>query len=231
VLAPSAGARVDAGELRLSANIGESFRVPTLVDLYYPGFSNPNLLPEKLSNYDATVALPHVGGGISLGYFGRNGTNLIALDPTTFIPFNASHVAVNGLQFTIAAPPIARIRVTASVTDLYRALDTTTGLRLPSTPPIIATLGIERPFDSGKLAFGAHLRVVGSTADVPNFGGGAPFADPFNGYTTADAYVRYTLGKNAILSGRVRDLTAGRYAPVFGYPAPGRTFTVELATR
>jgi vitamin B12 transporter len=231
VLAPSVGARVNAGGLRFTANLGESFRVPTLVDLYFPGFSNPNLLPEKLSNYDATVSLPHFGGGISLGYFGRNGANLIAVDPTTFIPFNASHVSVNGLQFTIATPAIAHIRATASITDLYRALDTTTGLRLPSTPPIFATLGIERPFDAGKLAFGGHVRVVGSTSDVPNFSGGAPFPDPYNGYFTADAYVRYAVSKSAILTGRVRDLGDARYAPIFGYPAPGRTYTVELATR
>jgi vitamin B12 transporter len=231
VLAPSFGARVNAGAARITANIGESYRVPTLVDLYYPGFSNPNLLPERLSNYDATVALPHVGGGISFGYFGRDGANLIAVDPATFIPFNASRISVNGLQFTIATPSFDHLRITASVTNLYRALDTSTGLRLPSTPPIIATLGIERPFDAGRLAFGAHVHVVGSTPDVPNFSGGAPFADPFSGFTTADAYVRYTVSKSAILTARTNNFTDQRYAPIFGYPAPGRTYEVELATR
>jgi vitamin B12 transporter len=231
VLAPTFGARVDAGPARITANAGESFRVPTLVDLFYPGFSNPNLLPERLSNYDATLAFPHFGGGVSFGYFGRDGANLIVLDPNTFIPFNASHVSVNGLQFTIATPSFDHLRVTANLTDLYRAQDTSTGLRLPSTPPIVATLGIERPFDAGRLAFGANVHVVGSTPDVPNFGGGAPFADPFDGYTVADAYVRYEVSKSAILSARTRNFTDQRYAPIFGYPAPGRAFEVELATR
>jgi outer membrane cobalamin receptor len=166
-----------------------------------------------------------------VGYFGRDGANLIALDPTTFIPFNASRVAVNGLQFTIATAAFEHVRATAGVTDLYRALDTTTGLRLPSTPPIVATLGIERPFDAGPLAFGAHLRIVGSSPDVPNFGGGTPFADPYNGYATADAYVRYRINKYAILTARTQNFTDERYAPIFGYPAPGRTFRLELATR
>ena len=49
-----------------------------------------------------------------------------------------------------------------SVTDLYHALDTSTGFRLPSTPPITATFAIERGFDGGPLAFGAWVRVVGS---------------------------------------------------------------------
>jgi vitamin B12 transporter len=231
VLAPSFGARVEAGAARFTANVGESYRVPTLVDLYYPGFSNPNLLPERLSNYDAGVAFTHAGGSISFGYFGRDGANLIAVDPTTFIPFNASRVSVNGLQFTIAAPPVDHVRITAGITDLYRALDTGTGLRLPSTPPIVATLGIERPFDGGRLAFGAHVHVTGSTPDVPDFSGGAPFADPFDAYTVADAFVRYEVSRSAILTARTRNLTDQRYAPIFGYPAPGRSFEVELATR
>jgi vitamin B12 transporter len=231
VLAPAFGGRVDIGTARLSANVSESFRVPTLVDLYFPGFANPNLLPEKLSNYDATLEFSQLAGGVSFGYFGRDGANLIVLDPATFIPFNASRVAVNGLQLTLATPPLGGLHLTASVTDLYRALDTASGLRLPSTPPFVATLGIERPFDGGTLAFGARVRVIGASPDVPNPNGGPPLDDPYDGYTNADAYVRYRITKAAVLSARVRDLTGARYAPLFGYPAPGRTLEIELATR
>ncbi len=231
VLAPSFGTRVQLGAAQLSGNVSESFRVPTLVDLYYPGFSNPNLLPEKLSNFDTTLAFPHILGGISAGYFGRDGSNLIVLDPATFLPFNASRISVNGLQFTIAAPPIAGLRLSVSVTNVYRAIDTTTGVRLSSTPPIIATLGIEHPFDAGPLAFGAHLRVVGSSPDVPNFSGGPSLTDPYDAYTTADAFLRYRIAKSAIVSARVLNLTNQYYAPIFGYPAPGRTLQLELATR
>lgn len=231
VLAPSFGTRVDLGAARLSANVGESYRVPTLIDLYFPGFSNPNLLPERLADYDATLAFPNVAGGISFGYFGRNGSNLITLDPTTFIPFNASRVSVNGLQLTFATHPFLHVRASASVTDLYRALDTSTGLRLPSTPPIVATLGLDRSFDGGRLAFGARIHVVGSSPDVPNFSGGPALADPYNAYTAADAYVRYRVSTSAIATLRVRNLGDERYAPIFGYPAPGRSIEVELGTR
>jgi vitamin B12 transporter len=231
VVAPSFGTRLHLGAAQLSSNVSESYGVPTLVDLYYPGYANPNLLPEKLSNYDTTLSFPHIGGGLSFGYFGRDGSNLIVSPPPTYIPFNASRASVNGFQITAAAPPIAGLRLSASLTDLYRAIDTTTGVRLPNTPPIIATLGIERPFDAGSLAFGAHLRIVGSSPDVPNFGGGSPFADPYDGYTTADAFIRYRIAKSAILSARVMNLTNQSYAPIFGYPAPGRTLQLELATR
>jgi vitamin B12 transporter len=231
VIAPSFGTLITLGRARLSANISESFQVPTLVDLYYPGYSNPALVPEKLSNDDATLSVPGFAGGVSLGYFGRSGSNLIVLDPNTFVPYNASHVAVNGVQFTIATKPLHHVHATLSITDVYRALNTDTGVRLPSTPPIVATLGVERPFDGGAFAFGATFHIVGSSPDVPNPAGGPGLADPYDASTLADAYVRYRFTPHAILTVRGANIANERYAPIFGYPAPGRTLQVELATR
>jgi vitamin B12 transporter len=231
VVAPSFGTRITLGAARLTANISESFQAPTLVDLYYPGYSNPALVPEKLTNDDVTLSFPQIAGGVALGYFGRSGANLIVLDPLTYVPYNASHVALDGFQLTLATRPFHHVRATASVTDLYRALETTTGIRLPNTPPIVATLGLERPFDGGSLAFGLTLRVVGSVPDLPNPNGGPSLADPNDASAVADAYVRYALRPHVVLSLRGRNVGNDRYAPISGYPAPGRTFQVELATR
>jgi outer membrane receptor protein involved in Fe transport len=162
---------------------------------------------------------------VALGWFGRNGSNLIVLDPVSFIPFNASRVSVNGFQLVVTTQPYHHVRANASVTDLYRALDTSTGARLPATPPIVATLGLERPFDGGALAGGVRLRVVGPT---PN-DGPQPFL--YDQYTYTEAYVRYRFAPTAILTLRARNLGDARYMPIYGYPAPGRTFEIELATR
>jgi vitamin B12 transporter len=226
VAAPSFGAVVPLGPVRLAANVGESFRAPTLIDLYYPNLSNPNLRPEKLTNYDATIELPNLAGGVSLGYFGRNGSNLITVDQQTFVPFNAAQPSVAGLQLTVATKPRYHLRLTASVTDVYRALDLATGARLPRTPALGTTLGLERPFDGGPIAFGLRGVVVGSN----NQNGPNPVSQLDN-YALADAYVRYRLDRGLVASLRVRNLGDQRYAPIYGYPAPGRTFSFELATR
>ena len=232
VAAPSFGARLTLGAARLSANVAEAYRVPTFDELYYPNYGNPALVPEKLTDYDATLAFP-AAANLSLGIFGRDGANLIVPNPTTFIPFNASRVSVNGAQLSATTRAWHHLAFTAGLTDVYRALDTTTGLRLPNAPPIVATAGVERGFDGGPLGFGARVRVVGQTADVPNYSApnAPPFADPYDAYTTADAYVRYRLAHGAIATLRVRDLTNALYAPIFGYPSPGRTWEFELATR
>jgi vitamin B12 transporter len=225
VLAPSFGATVTFGALRLTANAGESYRVPTLIDLYYPGFSNPNLVPERLTNYDATV---HANAGtvaLSAGIFGRDGSNLIALDPATFIPFNASRVSANGIALDAAVRLSARLQLTAGLTNLYRALDTSTGQRIPNTPPIVATLGIERPFGGGRWAFGGRVRVVGATAND----GPQPLL--YDRRADADLYARYRTGPAGIVTLRVRNAADVRYMPINGYPAPGHGIEVEFATR
>jgi vitamin B12 transporter len=231
-IAPSFGMKVDLGQARISANVAESFRVPDFDELYFPFFGNPHLVPERLSNYDLTVAFPSVAGGVSVGYFGRSGANLISTvcDASfTCEPVNISRSAVSGLQLTANSRPYNHVRVTASVTNLYRALGfdgTNLESRLPSTPPIVATLGLERDFDGGPVAFGARVRVAGSRASD------GPIApNPYDGYTKADAYVRYAFAKHGVASLRVSNLGNERYEPVYGYPAPGRAVTLEFATR
>ena len=225
VIAPSLGASVVFGHARLTADIGESYRVPTLVDLYYPGFSNPNLVPERLTNYDATLHVPLGAVALALGIFGRDGSNLIALDPVTFLPFNAARVSANGVELDAVAQLGSRLRLTAGVTNLYRALDTSTGLRLPNTPPIVATVGIERAFGNGRWAFGGRVRVVGVTP------GDGPQPALYDRYADTDLYARYRSGPAGIVTLRVRNAAAVRYMPISGYPAPGRTFEVEFASR
>jgi vitamin B12 transporter len=225
VVAPSFGASLALGAARVTANVGESYRVPTLIDLYYPGFSNPNLVPERLTNYDATLHLPVGPATLAIGIFGRDGSNLIALDPVAFLPFNAARVSANGIAIDASAPLGPQLRLTAGLTNLYRALDTSTGARLPNTPPIVATLGIEHGFGAGRWALGGRVRVVGVT---PNDG---PQPALYDQYADTDVYARYRTGPAGIVTLRVRNAGDVRYMPINGYPAPGRTYELEFATR
>ena len=227
VIAPSLGALFHVGALRVAGNVGESFRVPTLVDLYYPNFSNPNLVPEKARNADVTLAAPGLAGGISLGWFARDGSNFIVLD-NNFLPSNVQRASLDGLVFTAASRPYNGLTADLSVTDIYRALDLGTMHRLPHAPVMQATVGLTHAFGSGGIAYGVRAKVVGSTGDA-SFGSGSAVVN--DAFTNLDAYVRFKLERGAILSLRVKNAWDDRYAPISGYPAPGRTFEVELSTR
>ena len=227
VIAPSLGALFHIGALRVAGNVGESFRVPTIVDLYYPGFSNPNLVPEKARNADVTLALPGLGGGVSFGWFARDGSNFIVLD-NNFVPSNVQRASIDGLMLTAATRPYNGLVADLSLTDIYRALDLGMRTRLPHAPVMQATLGLTHAFGAGNVAFGVRAKVVGSTGDASFGAAGSSALDAF---TNLDAYVRFKLERNAILSLRVKNGLDQHYAPISGYPAPGRTFEVELSTR
>lgn len=231
VLAPSFGGVVHAGVFRLAGTVGESFRVPTLQDLYYPGGSNPALQPERALNGDATVAYETHDGTLSLGWFGRSGSNFIVLDPArNYIPFNAQRARTAGIQLTAQTKPVAGVVANLSFTDIYQALNLTTGGRLPQNPVGQVILGITHPFSNDRYSYGARWRVVGSNgndaANVP-----PPLVNSYDAYDTLDGFFRYKLAPGAVLSVRGFNLGDSHDAPIFGYPAPGRRFDVELSTR
>jgi vitamin B12 transporter len=230
VLVPSFGGVLRSGAIRFAGNVGETFRVPTLNDLYYPGFSNPNLVPEKATNADVTVSDQTRAGTLSLGWFGRNGSNFVVYDPVQNIPVNARRAQTAGLTFTAATPPVGGLVASVDATDLYRALDLTTGARLPREPVLQGSVSVSHPFARGAFSYGMRFGVVGSDGDdkanVP-----PPLTGTYDAYSSLDAFVRYRVGPDAIVSVRGFNLGDDRGVPIFGYPSPGRRFVVEVGTR
>jgi vitamin B12 transporter len=64
---------------KLRGSYATGFRAPTINELFFPGFGNPNLKPEKSQALDVAIeqALPHDRGSISVGYFWTRYRNLI----------------------------------------------------------------------------------------------------------------------------------------------------------
>jgi vitamin B12 transporter len=231
VAAPSFGGTIRSGSVRFAGNVGESFIVPTLDDLYYPGFSNPNLQPEKAQTADATVSYDAPRGSVSAGWFERNGSNFIVDGPAPFyLPENAQRAALAGVQLTAASKPLDGFALEASYTDLYRSLDLVTGARLPHDPNGSATLSLVHPFARSRLNYGLRWVIVGSDGD-DRANVAPPLTASYDAYDTLDAFVRYRIDPNAIVTLRGFNLGNEYAAPVFGYPAPGRRFSVELSTR
>lgn len=229
VLAPSFGGTLRSGSVRFAGDLGESFRVPTLQDLYYPGFSNPHLLPEKAQTADATVSYDAQRATFSAGWFDRNGSNFIVLNPVTFVPENAQRAASAGVTLTASSKPFAGVVAAASFTDLYLAQNLVTGARLPRNPTGSATFSLTHPFARERLAYGARWGIVGSDGD--DKANVSPLESEYDAYDSLDAFVRYKFGPGAIVSLRGFNLGNEAYAPVFAYPAPGRRLYVELSTR
>ena len=121
--------------------------------------------------------------------------------------------------------PFHGLITTVGITDLYRALNTTPGqsvARLDFQPVMTTVLGLHKAFDASPFAFGIDASVKGPHNEAGISRDGA---------TTIDAYVRARVSRSLIASVRGWNITDERYAPILGYPAPGRTIELELSTK
>jgi vitamin B12 transporter len=225
-LTPSIGFGLPlATGMRVVVNTGTAFRVPTIIDRFYPGYANPSLRPERSKDADVTLQSSAPLGGATLGFFLRDSSDLIQLD-SAFVPQNVARASLRGLFGTLRTRPYHGFITTVSITDTYRAENLSPGApatRLFFTPVFVSKLGLERPFGHGGLSLGAQANIFGPHAESAGF-------NP-DGQTTVDAFVRGRLSRDTVLSIRADNIGDERYTPILGYPAPGRTIEFELSTR
>ena len=119
---------------RATASYGSAFKAPSFNDLYFPDFfgfpsSNPNLVPEKSDNIEASVRYQQTDTSASLTIYQNKIRNLIALDSLTFLPFNVNKANIQGV--TIAAAQIWDNLYLQGSLDLQAPRDTSTDNLLP----------------------------------------------------------------------------------------------------
>ncbi|MBV8727914.1 MAG: TonB-dependent receptor [Candidatus Eremiobacteraeota bacterium] len=228
IIAPSLGVlqRLSPA-LTLRANYATAFRAPSAEDLYFPGgFGNPQLQPERMRVADFRLSDAAFLGGAALTWFSSFTTNKI-VPGVNFVPENIGHASIEGLTFELRTPDTQRMYARLNVTDLWRAVDTATNLRISAAGPtfsISALLGFH----------GTPQSVFESWGLVADSRGAQYYAfspDPAPGYTRLDAFVRFRLAANRLLSLRLYNLANHRISDVPGYPEPGTAFLLELATR
>lgn len=93
-----------AAPIHVMAAWGSAFRAPSFNDLYYPGFSNPNLAPERSKSFEVGV-----GGSLSATWtwsvhgYRTDIDDLIDLDSATFLPANITEARIRGVELESAA--------------------------------------------------------------------------------------------------------------------------------
>lgn len=232
---PSAGGIVHlAPALALRFNAATAFRAPTAEELYYPGFSNPNLQAERTRVADAALAAAVPWGDIALGWFTTSGSNLIVSPPPLYVPENVGRASIAGLTLGAHAKAFRDCIASLDVTNVYRAEDLATLTRLPGRGPVFAvTLGFRydpppnRRFDGFKL----QVRTQGPQEAPDPFLPATYAAYQPATFTTVDGYIGYRLAPQLILALRGYNLGNARYALYAGFPMPGRSVSVELRSR
>lgn len=231
-LSPSIGgiARISQ-TLSLRANAATAFRAPTVEDLYYPYYSNPDLVPERARVGDVSLDDARLLGGTSLTWFTMSANNLIASYPPTYLPANVGQASIAGLTLTAQTVPRNGVYAKAGITNLYRAQDLVSDARLPGRGPVFQA-NLELGF------LGAANDALQSAAITVRNEGARDALDPAApsfyeaaAYTNVGAFVRLRAGGNLLVTLRGFNLGNDRYAEFTGYPMPGRSFAIELSSK
>ena len=220
------GARATAPgtETIFRATLGTGFRAPSISDLYYPFFSNPNLKPEKSVGWDAGFEQPLLQNKLRFGatFFHNNFDNLIQyVGNPFFAPENVARARTFGVESFVAWQMLTNLTARAS----YTWTDTenlSTGAELVRRPEHSGSLNLNWQI-TPKLDADASAQFIGMRTDVNYYTFPAStVALPF--YTKLNLALRWQVQKHLEIFARAENLTDERYQEVFGYPALGRGF-------
>lgn len=221
---------------KLRGSYATGFKAPTLNDLFFQGFGNPNLKPEKSRSLDAGIDQSVFQDRLQLtaGYFWNRFQDLIQfassfspLCPASsfgFCPINVAEAKTQGWELgfkaTIMKGLEARGQYTYTVT---RAFDTPTNplgrdKRLPRWPIDQATLGLTyQPMEPVRI--NVDYRFVGARnndlANNPSQRQGS--------FGVVNASATYDVTKNWQVYGRVDNLFNQRYEEILFFGTPIRS--------
>lgn len=196
---------------RITGSYGTAFKAPTFNDLYYPGFSNPALEPEKSRNLEASLRYEDSTRTASLTIYENKIRDLIGLD-ASFLPFNVNEARIQGLTLA-GAQRWDSWQFMGSV-DVQSPRDAETDNLLVRRANRHASANLSR--DWGDWRFGAEM--ISSSARYND----AANEQRLAGYTIFNLTAGYQVNPDWKLQARLNNVFDKEYALAYeGNPALG----------
>lgn len=211
-----------AGNWRATASYGTAFKAPSFNELYYPGFSNPLLLPESSRSSELSLGQNGKGWQWQAHAYETRVDNLIAYDASKGKPGNVELARIRGLELTGS--------MTLGEWDLrgqlgwLQARNLSTGFmhdkQLARRPTRSARLDLDR--DVGDWGFGlSGIAEAARWDDVSN-------SLRVGGYGTLDGRVSWRFAPGWTVQANVVNLFDKRYETSAWYVQPGREYALSL---
>lgn len=209
-------------ELRATVNAGTSFKAPTFNDLYYPGYANPNLKPERGQSIDASLRWASGTSRLDATIYQNNVRDLIQFECDASFncaPQNVSKARLQGLTLA-GAMRVAGFMFDGSV-DFGDPRNVTVDKDLARRARQHAALRV-----SGD--------VLGVAAGVELMASGKRFDDAANsrvlpGYGIVNIYASKVVMPGVRLGIRVENAADRDYQLAYGYATGGRRAWLTLA--
>jgi vitamin B12 transporter len=225
-LNPRAGIVVDLdGRTRVRAAVGRTFRGPTFLHLFFPGCSNPGLVPESAWAAEIGIERTIAGGTIGATAFAAEAVNLIS---SGCPPMNIDQASVRGISLEGHARLGPRGQLHLNLT-VQQAVDRSTGDTLPRVPALAANATVAYRLTNAASLAGV-LHYVGPRQDV-DFSVFPATTVEVAGYLDLGLRYLQRVGDGWTVTVGVDNALDIRYAVVNGFPAPGRRLFVSAAGR
>lgn len=216
-----AGYRLGTG-WRLLVNGGNSFKAPTFNDLYYPGYANPALRPERGHNADIGLQWSQDNHRASATIYRNEVRDLIQFvcDASyNCAPQNVARARLTGLTLA-GATRLGGWRVDGNL-DVTDPRDTTADRQLARRAKVHGALRL-----AGDLfGFSGGAEVLASGQRYDN----AANTRVLPGYTLLNLHVSRQVGPGVRVGARVDNVTDRDYQLAYGYATGGRRAWITLA--
>lgn len=209
-----------ASGLRVAASWGTSFVAPSFNQLYFPGFGNPNLLPEKGKQSELSLRWNFGAGSARVAYVDNRIRGYIPSGP---LPTNVPRTRIDGVTAGVEGG-VSAWTLGASLDVLDPRNDTEGsadfGKRLPRRAAQSARVAAD--WRQGSITLGGTLAAYGDRYDD------AANTMRMPGYAALDLRAAWRIGTDWQLGVALNNMLGKRYETAFGYNQPGREAFVSL---
>ncbi|CAG9179151.1 Vitamin B12 transporter BtuB [Cupriavidus pampae] len=209
--------------LKLIANVSNAFRAPTFNELYFPGFGQPNLSPERAKSAEVGVQYESAQAGLlRVTAFETRYDNLIvstAVGGGLFLAQNVNSAKVQGVEASWRAS-VWGTDLGANVT-FQNPTDETNHTQLVRRARRHASFDVGR--NIGPVRLGGEWLV--SSARLDNG------SRTLGGYGIVNLTARYNITKEWFVAARVENLFDKNYQLAYPYNTQGRAGYITLGWR
>lgn len=208
---------------RTTLSYGTAFNAPTFNDLYFPGFSNPELEPE--TSRSTEIGFRYTDNfQLDINLYENRLDNLIEFDFATSMPVNVSSARIRGLELRWQMNLDAwTLSANATLLDTENQSDANNGNELPRRPDQSLRIDADRQFG----AFSLGMSAIAESRRYDNLDNSVELA----GYGLFDLRGSWDINEEWQLAARIGNLLDRDYQTVAGYHQAGRNGQLTLRYR